>query len=98
MAATCRSCRAPLDWADTPAGKKIPLDKTPVDQTARGALILVEAGHRNWAYSFKDLVAKVSLREGVSETRAAEMIGQQYEARLSHFSTCPNSERHRRPR
>lgn len=30
MSALCRSCRAEIFWAKTPAGKSVPIDKKPI--------------------------------------------------------------------
>lgn len=92
MSNACRSCKAEMLWAETvPAGRKVPLDPATVEPTARGALILVNG----FAYSHGELVDRLAQREGVSTTRAAELIRLRYDAHLSHFSTCPNARRHR---
>ena len=42
---TCKSCGAPIIWAKTPKGKRLPLDPEPVDNgnvilTTEGAVVL----------------------------------------------------------
>jgi hypothetical protein len=96
MTNTCRSCSQPIEWARTPDSRAIPLDPAVVPVDARGALVIVPDGRTDWAYGLRALVEKVSLKEGVSEQRARELIDEQFEARLSHFATCPDSHKHRR--
>lgn len=31
MSATCKSCGDPIEWRQTPAGKRIPIDPEPVE-------------------------------------------------------------------
>lgn len=91
----CRSCGEDITWAETvPGGKKVPLDRRVVEPTARGALVLVNG----YAYSHPELVDRLAQREAVSTSRAADLIRARYDAHLSHFSTCPHAEHHRKDR
>jgi hypothetical protein len=94
----CRSCGAEVIWAETATGKRIPMDPGPVPLEQRGALVLVEAGARNYVYGLADLTQTLAFAEGVSETRARELIDERYEALVSHFSSCPEADQHRRSR
>lgn len=59
----CRSCGAPVIWARTPAGKRIPLDLTPTDDgnvllddhgtaTVMGGLAVWPPGAYRWTSHF----------------------------------------------
>ncbi len=86
MTARCRSCRAPIRWADV-NGRAMPLDPEP---TPDGNVVITLVHH-----------------EGSSLERAEARVLTAREQRLlhpdrtryrSHFATCPNARRHRRPR
>ena len=76
----CRSCKAPIRWAVTEAGRPIPLDLEPVDA---GNVRLDDARVPGGAP-----IAVIVF----SEDREA-FAGELY---LSHFATCPYAQEHRR--
>jgi hypothetical protein len=69
----CRSCRKPIAWARTEAGKNMPLDPVP---DMRGNVIFVEG----FAHVFS------TATEPPAEVPRY----------VSHFTTCPNADEHRR--
>jgi hypothetical protein len=72
----CRSCNAPLLWAKTEKGHRIPLDPEPVPADGPGLFVL---------------------RHGVAV--AVPPLAYPDEANyISHFSTCPQADQHRRSR
>lgn len=81
--ATCRSCRATIEWAVTANGKRMPVDVTP---TPEGNVTTVPGGAGPGT-----LLALVhppgQLPFDADEPRYT-----------SHFATCPNADSHRRPR
>jgi hypothetical protein len=95
MSALCSSCKQPVLWSVTQAtGKRMPLDPLPVDPETPGALIHV--GGQAW--SRKAAITDYVEKHGISEDQAATEITAQYPHHLSHFATCPNAKKHRRPR
>lgn len=98
MSDKCRSCGSGIQWALTPKGHRIPLDPAPVDHREHGAMVLVpDAGKAlTWAYSFADLKKRLLEASDVAPEVIERNIISKYEARLSHFSTCPNAAQHRR--
>lgn len=92
MAATCRSCGAPIVWARTPAGKRTPLDAKPEKR------VVIVVG---------DVDAEGLEREGGAGTIVDGIIGCSgcadredaraivVDAYVSHFATCPDAERFR---
>ncbi len=79
---TCRSCGAPIRWAKTAAGKRMPLD---VEPTRDGNVQLGWVGGEQ--------VAIVLTREA---DRAGCLVDG-IPLYLSHFVTCPDSAALRRP-
>lgn len=91
--ATCRSCDAEIEWAQTEArgdkpGKKMPLDADPVklakdraegDKSTLGNLVVVS--HVASEYGMTPVVRYVKAGAGT---------------RLSHFATCPDRATHRK--
>lgn len=78
----CRSCAAPMFWAETSNGKRIPLDQQPVhDGNMR---ILLRPGLIPLAFSLKEL-------EGFAYTDKVSPG-----AYVSHFATCPQSKQWRK--
>lgn len=78
---SCGSCGAPIRWAKTPAGKRIPLDAEP--DRARGNVRLGYIGGE-----------ELALVLAGAELEAARIDGDLF---LAHFATCPNAAAHRRP-
>ena len=96
----CRSCGQPIAWATTAKGHRIPLDPDPVSPDARGAMVLVPRAPGSlvkepWAYGLSDLVESMAERLAVDLDQARALVMSTYEARLSHFATCPDADRHR---
>jgi len=90
--ARCKTCGAEIIWAETPAGRAIPLDVEPVygkqrsfwekeaepTLVPRGAMVLLP-GQKTRAATEEDLKLKRPMY-------------------VSHFSTCPDHDMHRRVR
>jgi hypothetical protein len=70
----CRSCKAPITWAFTPRGAKIPLD--PESE--------VPAEHRSHAYVIEMLLVAGDLPNTRKFDPAIDKVG-----RISHFRSCP---------
>lgn len=101
MTDKCRSCGKPIEWATTPKGHRVPLDPEPVASDAHGALILVPSHlpmymSEPWAYGLSVLVERMVEQLGVEADAARTRIAVTYEARLSHFATCPEAGKWRR--
>ena len=78
----CRSCHAPIRWARTEHGRKIPLD-----------VVEAPAATRHGLFALRDLASS----EGplaIAVSRAQVMPGDPLY--VSHFATCPNANEHRR--
>lgn len=75
--ATCKSCGAPVQWAVTALGARMPIDPEPVADGNLVMLAPIEAEHRVRSANAGEK------RVGVGLYR-------------SHFSTCPNADKHRR--
>lgn len=76
----CSSCGAPIVWAITAAGKRMPLDPEPV--APEGAIL---AAHRR-----ADGALEVR-----HVTSSLEMWPDEHPAR-THYATCPNADQHRK--
>lgn len=76
----CRSCQAPIVWAFTTSGKRIPLDPDPVDD---GNVVLSAAVSPGQAPTA--IVLPVGQPTLDDDPRY-----------VSHFATCPNADTHRR--
>ena len=79
---SCRSCQAPIIWARTERGKRMPLDAEPVcDAIAetRGLFVLRERDHADSPLA----IAAWGLEGTEPHYR-------------SHFATCPNAASHRK--
>ncbi len=72
MAATCKSCNAPIIWCKTTKGKSMPLDAEPSDD---GTFVIANG---------------VAMTATASDGLKAK--------HKSHFATCPNSDKHRKPK
>lgn len=81
----CGSCRAPVLWARTLAGKPMPVDAGP-DPRGRATL---------WWDDLDEPRVLVGRDNPPSPAGWERMDSQTY---TSHFATCPNAERHRRQR
>lgn len=82
MTARCSSCRRPIEWALTEAGKRIPLDPAPVPD---GNLVIER----------RDLDGTPHVRY-LTKAGADLFTDANAERRVTHFATCPNAKAHRR--
>jgi hypothetical protein len=80
---TCSSCGAPIVWAETEAGRPIPLDRAP--RTA-GNIVQTDLD------LFHDPTGPIRVRY---LRRDEPHDGPRY---VSHFATCPDAAFHRRPK
>lgn len=80
----CSACDAPIVWASTSAGGKMPVDAEP---TPDGNLLLLATVDRRWVAI---VIGKATRQAG---TRA--VMGERH---TSHFATCTDPERFRKPR
>ena len=90
MSATCRGCGAPIIWATTSAGKRMPVDPVP---TAQGTLVL-RLGGRPYVprmSEYRPPVAHVVARGDDADEQAALLY-------VPHWATCPNAGDFRGPR
>lgn len=76
----CRSCGAPIFWAITEAGRRMPVDEAPVPD---GNVTVIE----------DDSDAGVPIVRVLGATRDLFASGPLY---VSHFVTCPDAAEHRR--
>lgn len=81
---SCRSCGAPLRWAKTLNGKAIPLDAEP---TSAGNIVLHDT--RDPRSPQARVLAGADLLDARSEGTTLW---------LSHYATCPDSQKWRRRR
>lgn len=83
----CSSCSAPILWAETARGKRMPIDPRPSDV---GNVLLIVGRD---AEGKPRLVAEVlSLGRRQGARRAGKTL------RLPHWKSCPDADRHRRTR
>lgn len=80
----CRSCRRPIRWCVTPAGKRIPIDIVP--NTAKGNIRLTFSDNPS-----ADPLATVLTAEAVEVARANRLP-----LYLTHFASCPSAGQHRK--
>lgn len=83
----CRECGAPLEWAITDNGRKMPLD---LGAFTDGRLVVV--GRLEGAPLVVSLTGDQLARLGSATT----LRGAKVELRRSHFQTCSKPERFRR--
>lgn len=94
MSATCRSCSAPIIWAEHHGtGRKMPLDADEVDIATAGSFVVIARK----AYPLTTAAEAAALQWAVSTVRARELLTEE-SWHLSHFATCPQASNHRRPR
>jgi hypothetical protein len=90
MPEVCASCKAPVIWAMTENGKRMPVDAEPVES---GTILL---SHRRLG---QPPVAIYQRSMDIEELRVQhERSPQEGPLRLftSHFAHCPNADKHRR--
>lgn len=81
--ARCKSCGAEIIWIETPGGKKMPCDPEQVVYKMRkGARAKIVT--QNGEVHSADLGVELGQGDGIGY--------------ISHWSTCPFAERHRRDR
>ena len=78
----CRSCGAPIYWAETEAGHPHPVDVTPCD-TGTAVLRLVVGG-------------KPRLTVRIVPVGQPLQAGEK--RRMTHWGTCPNAKQHHKPK
>jgi len=83
--AYCRSCEWPIIWTETTNGKRMPVDADPV-VTARGFRL---EGHGG-----RDLDECDDHETPIARFVTAPAAGEKLY--VSHFSTCPDADQHRR--
>lgn len=81
----CRSCHASVLWAVTEAGKRIPLDPTPI--TGGNVILTGEQDPETGSPIVRVVGSTMELGEDPARARY-----------VSHFVTCPNADAHRRSR
>lgn len=81
MTSPCKSCRAPILWAHTPAGARMPLDAEPVKD---GNIQLGFVGGEEMAIVLTN----------PADIAGCQVDG--IPLYVSHFATCPNAAAHRR--
>jgi len=83
---TCRSCGAPVVWAVTPEGRRMPVDAEPVD----GGNVLLSPNPTGSQDRYAPVATVVGKRV------QASLFGDDGPRYVSHFATCPNADLHRR--
>ncbi len=78
---TCSSCGSPVTWAQTDAGKQMPVDTTPADG----------GNCRVWRDDWGKVRVHALKQDELQAARAAHEP-----LHFSHFATCPNAKKHRR--
>jgi hypothetical protein len=81
----CRSCRAEIWWAETLAGKRIPVDAEPAPD---GNVVLLREGHGE-----APPVVRVT-----SQAQADTLIPDVGTRYVSHYATCPQAAEWRKRR
>lgn len=91
--AHCRSCRAPIVWAFTDTGRKMPVDREPVPMT--GLLAEVRDGNLVLWYAV-DGQGRAIGAQNVSHATEEQRRDPSVPLWKSHFVTCPKAATHRR--
>lgn len=78
----CGSCRAPIVWAMSPAGKPSPIDAHP--NTEKGNVLLLQPR------GLGSMLAVVLTKDALTRAR-----GRRLPLHTNHFVTCPDREEHR---
>lgn len=94
----CRSCGAEIIWAFTAgrrdededrSSRRIPLDAKPIEKMTRGAFVLARG---------VELGEPVAIDANWFYAGRSPMLARLPALFITHFATCPNADRHRRPR
>jgi hypothetical protein len=59
-------------------------------------VVVFGASARAFAYSPAELAERIALKRGLSLERARAVLAADFPWHVSHFSTCPNADKHRR--
>jgi hypothetical protein len=82
----CKSCHAEIVWCTTsPGGKRMPVDPDPIE--GGNVMSLRQDGMLGDSGGFVEVDSGLSLLDDDSRPRY-----------VSHFTTCPNADEHRRQR
>lgn len=82
----CRSCKAPIRWAETDAGKAIPIDPEPVPT---GNLVMTHV----------TVGGPVRVRYvRVRYVRKGEQLSPEAPRYVTHFVSCPERDQWRKPK
>lgn len=84
----CSSCHAPIEWATTERGKRMPVDAAPVED---GTILLRHLVHGEPPVAHMTTIAE---RDELAAQAAAR--GDTLRLFKSHFATCSSAARHRR--
>ena len=83
MSATCRSCGAPIEWAITAKGKRMPVDAEP---RTDGTILL-----RHTRVGEPPRAEVLNAEEIAFERQVAANRGEELRLFVSHFVSCPQS-------
>lgn len=102
-AGVCKSCGAELEWARTTEGHSIPLDRVPVpdgniifDYEPTGAVDVPACSSEQRPE--RRLVARVLTAVQLERMRADALPGLTPKLYKSHFATCPDAAKYRKPK
>lgn len=87
--AKCRACDAPVVWVETEASAKKPARKMPLDADADGHALRLTDGTGNIVFTGQ---------ETGDGTPIVRVLPKGKGNRRSHFATCPNADRFRKPK
>jgi hypothetical protein len=95
----CRSCGQDILWGKVSrTGKAMPLDPEPKSPDEKGVMVAVPRGMTTWLYTLDEISGKYAEQRGTSVQTARSLVVDQFEGFVSHFATCPNASKHRRPK
>lgn len=90
--ATCRSCRAPIVWALTETGRKMPVNLKPAPPT-----LIAEARDGNLVLWYEvDDQGRATGGQNVSSATEEQRRDPAVPLWKSHFASCPSATSHRR--
>jgi hypothetical protein len=93
----CRSCNAPILWARTPKGRRIPID---IARREDGRIVLVHDQVREppLAKVVDDAELEQLRRDHASRVRSGIEEPGPLRLFVVHFASCPDAREHRRPK